>query len=146
MTPTHFEQLRKAIIEAVPEIMALPEYPYNPEAAKAIVVLEKIAGKTLWNETLEQTATLMIDNYRKQQQADYRAMLEQQYPGREIQLHDVLRAIGKSGHELGITQDGLLMWNDGKDLERPILWNLSLPLSGQSPELKEFLYKLIVKE
>jgi hypothetical protein len=78
------------------EIKALPQYPYNPEVGKAIVELEKLAGKTLWSETIERTATLYIEHYRQQQQSDYIAQLQGRWEGRKIGLEDVLRAIGKT--------------------------------------------------
>ena len=83
---------RETLNEAIAaEIKTLPSYPYNPDAAKAIVALEKLAQKTLWNEDIEQTATLMIENYRKQQQGDYIAMLEGQYRGNPTTLANLER-------------------------------------------------------
>ena|SRR3990167_3036326 len=136
MTPSNFEQLRKAIIEAVPEILELKfgceilcgdvrtRYLYDEDPC-CVAILPGINNQNVWPK--EQIIIL----------------------GRPIALADVLRATGGKV-ELAFDGENNEFLAIGYDDEEHGLkwdhWNLSLPLSGQSPELKEFLYKLIVKE
>jgi hypothetical protein len=71
---------------------------------------------------------------------------------RPIQLADVLLAIEKTFKEnwgkyveLGTIENGKLLfcWDKETDNEYAY-WNLSTDLDGQSEEVKEFLYKIII--
>lgn len=149
----NLDELKKIIQAANPGIMALPPYPYNPDAAKAIIELEKIAGKTLWNETLEQTATLMIETYRKQQQLDYVRELQQDYEnvGRPIRLADIIYAYLQNLIPArfligGYKEDMKFQYTDASILNIVANWQLKDDnLDNQSDECKQFLTELLVK-
>lgn len=137
------KEVRAKIIEVCPEIKYLPPFPYNPEAAKAIVALEKIAVKTLWNETIENFATLMAENYRRQTEADYIAFLQNVYPGKDISLSHVLRAIEENGLDDEVSYIKIfqkLISNRGG------IWNLTKDLYGQSDEVWDFLYSILINK
>lgn len=142
---TDLQKIQQACIAANPGISALPAYPYSPDTAKAIVALEKLAQKTLWNSDIEQTATLMIDSYRQQQAGDYRAMLEGRWEGRLIGLADVLLAIGATPWIVACDDNGDLFQMDigGRIITPAVPWNLREPLENQTPEVLSFIASLL---
>lgn len=143
------DPVKQKIQSLCPDVMLLPEYPYNPDAAKAIVELEKIAGKTLWNSTLQETATMHIENYRQQQAGDYRAMLEGRYEGRPVSLAVVLRAIQKGAkypalmeYWFGKIQGEFIIKNDDAE---SVVWKLWQDnYDDQDEATKAFIGSLIL--
>ncbi len=69
--------------------------------------------------------------------------------GRPLQLHDILRAIGKvrAGFDWAVTVDGRIIQNQGGVtsifIASDYRWNLSTDWNGQSDEVKEFVGKII---
>jgi hypothetical protein len=146
------DQTKRRIQELVPEMKALPGYPYNPDAARAIVELEKLSQKTLWSETLEKSATLMIENYRQQQAADYIAHLEGRWLGSPITLAVVLRAIHKINAAnktlVNVECDGQFLkhWFNFSTKKSKLgpTWNLAKDnYDDQSEATKEFIGEML---
>jgi hypothetical protein len=113
------QELRSAIVEAVPEIEQRIVYAPSGDIQR----MDIFPGKNIKFHNAEE---LFRDT---------------------IQLHDVLRAAkGKDCYVLFDPKKGTLGFLDGDNLDLPIEWNLSADLDGQSEETKRFIHSVIVKK
>lgn len=161
------EQMLTALTDKIDELLGgeikkLPEYPYNPDAAKALVAIERIISMnplpTVNSCAAEENTKLLslyTEDYRKQQQVDYINALQNRYEGRPIMATDILRVLGKlkvtvscgsNAITLAINTDGFIIVEEceayGCGLEKPIQIDLLLPLHEQSQSTVAELYKL----
>lgn len=141
---TKLEQLKKKIVEKVPEIMALEfgcKVKHHEEGSCTILFQDHSYDKSWY---------LMIDIDNTQ---TYSREKNFNIIGREITLADVLRAMeinSTTNHhnkndfnklEYGVNRN--VFWIGNEITHQSCDWNLSQPLSGQSPETIDFLLTLL---
>lgn len=141
---TNLEKIRKACIEASPEIVKKQKgcfFNGQGYSAGEILIMHE-------NHPTLFCATIMRGNYQVDERVDF-VKKDVKILGREIQLTDVLMAIGGKGlvsMKIVIAGDvscASFIWDYGKPNQQNVVWNLKQPLSGQTPETILFLSQLL---
>lgn len=98
----NIEIIREACIAANPEIVALPSFPEDSDARRAILALERMIGRNHENRDFSETARLYVRAYEEERRTAYVRELEGKYPARRpIRLADVLLAISANTYDAG---------------------------------------------
>ena len=140
MTNQKLEELKKKIIEVVPEIMELKtgcrvklkikdDWFKNPEQVFTIARKEVMFKPSTWSLVEVHQASFDETNF--------------EILGRDITLEDVLRAIHKAGNSALINQVGDFCKSYAYDNDSICQWILGQPLHLQSEETINYLHSII---